>query len=102
MTDIRKKYGYRNGIFNLKIEAGKEVRYNKNTFKLRLWGDRLHLVINGKKQYHWNLDEFSKKSKISVSKIKDHINQKKMTIVFNIKISKGKPKDHGTIIRLYN
>ena len=98
MTDIRKKYGYSTGVFKAKVEIGKATSYNNNSFQLRLWSNRLHLMINGKKQYHWDLTEFSKRSKISLKKIKEYIKNEKLKITFNISTT----KDHGTIIRMYD
>lgn len=102
MTDIRKRYGYSTGVFKAKVEIGKATKYKNNSFQLRLWGDRLHLMVNGNKEYYWSLAEFSKRSKISLIQIKKYIKSEKLKITFNIGISQGKSKDHGTIIRLYD
>jgi|GEM_PF-6715736 len=96
MIDIKNKFGIDN-TFKLLIEMNKEVDYNKHKFNLTFDTKKLYLMIDNKSLYYWEIDEFVKRNKLSLSKkqVLNCIKNNKIKIQFKI----SKVKDHGTIIK---
>jgi len=83
-------------VMKFDLEIDKKITYNKHSFELRYFDNRLILLIDDIHSFDWSVIEIIERSKLTTTLVKEALKQKKIVVKFN-----QVKKNHGTQFIIY-